>query len=107
MPSHVYLNIEIVSDQEVISIHVLQACVIMLSSALSCVLSVFTRETREGWHLLTVETEVNGDSRIQMKGVLPWLVCWACCAGTRDFCAALAALVRPSIKYFYPHRTLF
>ncbi len=30
-----------------------------------------------------------------MKGVLPWLVSGACCAGTRDFCAAL-----PSTKYY-------
>ncbi len=30
--------------------------------------------------------------RVQMKGVLPWLVRWACHAGTGDFCSALAAL---------------
>jgi len=30
--------------------------------------------------------------RAQMKGVLPWLVRWACHAGTRDFCSALVAL---------------
>jgi hypothetical protein len=55
-----------------------------------------------------------------MKGVLPWLVDWACRAGTRDFCSALAAQVGPvqniffltvhyftSTKYFFPHRTLF
>jgi hypothetical protein len=30
-----------------------------------------------------------------MKGVLPWLVRWACWAGTRDFCPTLAALVGP------------
>jgi hypothetical protein len=30
-----------------------------------------------------------------MKGGLPWLVCWARHAGTRDFCSALAALVGP------------
>jgi hypothetical protein len=28
-----------------------------------------------------------------MRGVLPWLVRWACRAGTRDFCSALAALI--------------
>ncbi len=34
-----------------------------------------------------------GTQRVQMKGVLPWLVHWAWCAGgTRDFCSALAAL---------------
>ncbi len=30
-----------------------------------------------------------------MKGVLPWLVRWACLASTRDFCFALTALVGP------------
>jgi hypothetical protein len=35
------------------------------------------RETREGWPLLTVETEANGDLWSQMKGILPWLVIWA------------------------------
>jgi hypothetical protein len=43
------------------------------------------RETREGWPLQTVETEAYGDSRSTMKEVLPWLVCWACRAGRRDF----------------------
>ncbi len=33
--------------------------------------------------------------RIQIKGVLSWLVRWACRAGTRDFGSALAALVGP------------
>jgi hypothetical protein len=28
-----------------------------------------------------------------MKGILPWLVHWACSADTRDFCPALATLV--------------
>jgi hypothetical protein len=46
-------------------------------------LSIKPRETREGWPLLTVETELNGDS------------CCVCCSGTRDFCSALAALVGP------------
>jgi hypothetical protein len=45
---------------------------------------------KRGWPLLTFETEANG---VQMKGALPWLVRWACWAGTRDFCPALAALV--------------
>ncbi len=34
--------------------------------------------------LLTVETEV-GTQRGQMKGVLSWLVCWACGAVARAF----------------------
>ncbi len=36
-----------------------------------------------------------GTQRVQMTGVLSWLVRWACRAGTRDFCPALAALVDP------------
>jgi len=51
-----------------------------------------SRETREGWPLLTVETEVNGTQRGQMNGVLSCLVCCVCRSDTRDFCPALAAL---------------
>jgi hypothetical protein len=43
--------------------------------------------------LLTVDTEVNGAQRAQMKEVLSWLVRWACRAGTKDFCSAVAVLV--------------
>ncbi len=43
--------------------------------------------------------------RVQMKGELPWLVRWACCTGTRDFCPALAALVGPvqNITFLIAH----
>jgi hypothetical protein len=61
------------------------------------------RETREGWPLLTVETEVNEESRTlrgQMKEVLSWLLPWACRADTRDFCSVLAALVGPVQNIF-------
>ncbi len=59
-------------------------------------------ETREGWPLLTVETEVNGDSkRTNERGHLSWLVCWACSADTRDFCSALAALAGPVQNIFF------
>jgi hypothetical protein len=47
-----------------------------------------------------------GIQRVQTKGVLPWLVRWACRAraGTRDFCPALAASVGPVKKNFLtPH----
>jgi hypothetical protein len=64
--------------------------------------SVHRRIQREGWPLLTVETEANGDSkRVQMKGVLPWLARWDLHAGTWDFCPALAALVRPVQNIFF------
>jgi hypothetical protein len=59
------------------------------------------RETSEGWPLLTVETEVNGDFRVQMKGALLWLICCAFHACTRDFCPALAALVGPVQNIFF------
>jgi hypothetical protein len=36
-----------------------------------------------------------------MKGARPWLVCYACRAGTRDFCSALAALVGPVQNIFF------
>ncbi len=32
-----------------------------------------------------------GPQGVQMKGALPWLVRWACRAGTRDVCSALAS----------------
>jgi|688.fasta_scaffold452096_1 hypothetical protein len=38
--------------------------------------------------------------RVQMKGVLPWVVCWALRAGTGDFCPALGC------SSFFPPRTL-
>jgi hypothetical protein len=61
-----------------------------------------TIETGEGWPLLTVETEVNGDSKsTNEKRVPSWLVLWACRAGTRDFCPALAALVGPVQNVFF------
>ncbi len=61
-----------------------------------------SRETREEWPLLTVETEVNGDSKTTNERG-PFLVG----AGTRDFCSALAALVGPVKKNYIPHFTLF
>jgi hypothetical protein len=38
---------------------------------------------------------------VQMKGILLWLVCWACRAGTIDFGPALAALVGPVQNIFF------
>ncbi len=60
------------------------------------------RETREGWPLLTVETYVNGYSkRTNEREPFPWLVRWACRAGTRDFCSALAAIAGPDPNIFF------
>ncbi len=47
-----------------------------------------------------------GTQRVQKKGVLSWLFSWACRAGTRDFCSALAALVS-LVQNSFPHPTLF
>ncbi len=57
-----------------------------------------SRETREGWPLLTVETEVNGTQRGQMRGVLSCLVCWVYRA---DFYSASTALVGPVQNVFF------
>jgi hypothetical protein len=48
-----------------------------------------------------------GTQRVQMEGVLPWLVRGAGRAGTIDFCPALAALIQPSTHNIFPRRTLF
>ncbi len=42
-----------------------------------------------------------GPSGVQMKEVLPWLVRWARCVGTRDLYPAIAALVRPVQSIFF------
>jgi hypothetical protein len=36
-----------------------------------------SRETEDGWPMLTVETEVYGDLKSTMKRVRPWLVRWS------------------------------
>jgi hypothetical protein len=61
--------------------------------------SSYTRETREGWPLMTVETKTNGDLW-SIKRVLPWLVRWARRAGTRCFYPASAALISPVQNIF-------
>jgi hypothetical protein len=69
---------------------------------------VSSTETREGWPLLTVETEANGDLKSiqQMKGVLPWLVRWALRAGTRGFLPQAVVPGRLSLKTcLWSHQT--
>ncbi len=44
------------------------------------------RAAREGWPLLTLETEPNGDSKSTNVKSPPWYVRWACRARTRDLC---------------------
>jgi hypothetical protein len=64
------------------------------------------RATREGWPLLTIEAEVNGDSGSTYERDPSLIGFWACSAGTGDLCPALAALVGPGSKYFFPYNTL-
>ncbi len=56
---------------------------------------------------MTIETEVNGDSKSSNERGPSLVNRWACHARTIDFCSALAAEVGPEYKIFFPHRTLF
>ncbi len=56
---------------------------------------IWIRETREGWPLLTVETEANGDSKSTNVRVHPWLVHWALRADTLDFLYCLSCSGQP------------
>jgi hypothetical protein len=67
--------------------------------------SILARKTREGWPLLTVETEVNGDS-LNTNERDPSLI-GALCLSCRGFCSAPAAQVGPVQNNFFSHRTLF
>jgi hypothetical protein len=73
-------------------------------SSLYFLFKVITRETGEGWFPLTVETEVNGDSkRTNERG--PSLVgslglSWQ----YKRFLFCLGCSSRSSTKYFFPHR---
>jgi hypothetical protein len=42
-----------------------------------------------------------GTQGVQKKEVLPWLVRWAPCAGTKDFCSALVDVVCPVHSMFF------
>jgi hypothetical protein len=72
-----------------------------------CRVCFFSRETREGWSLQTLEIDVNGDSKStnergpSLEGSLG-LLCWY-----KRFLFCLGCSSRPSTKYFFPHRTLF
>ncbi len=69
---------------------------------------LWTRDTQERgcwlWKLRWMRTQ-----RVQMKGVLYWLVCYTCRTGTIDFCLALAALVSPvqNIIFLTAHFSLY
>ncbi len=50
--------------------------------------------------MLTLELRQMGTYGVQLKGVFPWLVCWARRASTRNFYPALSALASPVKKTF-------
>jgi hypothetical protein len=60
-----------------------------------------TTEAREGWFLLSAETEMNGRSKSTNENGLSWLFRWTRRTGTRDFYLALAALVSPAQTSFF------
>jgi hypothetical protein len=66
-----------------------------------------TRQTREEWPLLTVETEANGDlgSTNERGPSLVGSLGLSC--RYKRFLSCLCCPSRPSSKYFLPHLTLF
>jgi hypothetical protein len=65
------------------------------------------RETREGWALVTVETEVNGDSKsTNERGPFLFDSLGLSCRNKR-FLFCLGCSSRTSTKYFFSRRTLF
>ncbi len=73
------------------------------------VLSYSLRVAKEGWPgpYWLLKLRWMGTQRMQMKLVLPWLVCWACRASTIDYTFCLGCSSRPSTKYFFPPCALF
>ncbi len=80
---------------------------IVFPTANTTITATFPRETREGWTLLTVETEMNGDSKVtnergpSLEGSLGTSFRYKrllCCLG----CSC-----QVSTKEFFSHRTLF
>ncbi len=64
-------------------------------------ISVLNRETREGWPLLTVETEKNGNSKTTTERGPSLVGSLGLPTGTRNFCSTLAVLVGPVQKGFF------
>jgi hypothetical protein len=65
-----------------------------------------TRETREGWDLLTVETEVNGDSKSTNERSPSLVGSMGLSCRYKPFLFCLGCSGQPSTKYFFPG-TLF
>jgi hypothetical protein len=69
--------------------------------------TVLPRETREGWPLLTIETEVNGDSKSTNERGTFLVGSLALLCRCKRFLSCFGCSSRPSTKYFFPHHTLF
>ncbi len=69
--------------------------------------TVATRETGEGWPLLTVETEVNGDSKSTNERGPSLVGSLGLSCQYKRFLFCLGCYCRPSTKYLFPYRTLF
>jgi hypothetical protein len=65
---------------------------------------LYTRETGEGWPLLTVETEANGDSKSTNEGGLSLVSSADLSCQYKRFVSCLGCSSRHSIKYFVTTR---
>jgi hypothetical protein len=70
-------------------------------------MSVENRETREGWPLLTVETQVNWDSKRTIDRGPSLVSSLDLSCRYRRFLFCLGCSSQPSTKYYFSHRTLF
>jgi hypothetical protein len=64
-------------------------------------MSVAERETREGWPLLSVETEANGDSKITNESGPSLVGSLVSSCRYKRFLSCLDCSSRPSTKYFF------
>jgi hypothetical protein len=65
------------------------------------------RETREGWPLLPVETEANGDTKSTNERGPSLVGLLGSSCRYKIYLSCLGCSSRPSKKYFFHHRTLF
>jgi hypothetical protein len=65
------------------------------------------RKTKEGWPLLTVETEVNGDSKSINERVPSLLGSLGLSEQYKRFFVCLGCSSQPCTKYLFPQCTLF
>jgi hypothetical protein len=68
---------------------------------------VIDTEDREGWPLLSVETEVNGESKSTNERGPSWVGSLGFSCRYKRLLSCLGCSRRPSTRYFFPHRRLF